>query len=815
MKKNIFLFIFLFVISSLSAQRLDHNFKEKRYDDKEIIQKVDEIISGSEITHLKQKELQWKKVYDFFYDQKHVISRQDSDGSKKGESSFDPCTNGGFELGDFTGFTGSTSLYSMSSDGCNLPVSYSDVELPLPLQIELVKPGIDPYTGIDMVHSGDKAARLNSDAGDWNGKGCTNAWPGYGIDKLSMEIEVTAENSFFSFWYAVVLQNPDGHTNLQPFFHVQANTNSDMDLVDEFCIVSSPDDQFFQSTTSICKFSNEPIRYRDWDCYTLDLQSAIGQTVTIDFIAADCGAGAHWGYVYLDDLCTDCNGSSSGNIELNPTDSCASLPVEICGSYTLPNLNGAIGSLESLMLQIRENGEIVHEIPLPDVEIDESDFTFCFDFLSEFYSGDGPIDISIEGSFLLNGQSIIITSSDAIPGVDNDLLTICCDDLSLTAYCTVCGCGGPAYVIHIMGAGTTAEALEKYTFLWTIDGETYEGGNQSASHYEDGFAYQIDVNGIEGTPYEGCTYTFIGVMYCDGDCPEVTVETCTTVQNPLLIEMCEDSEYLKFLVDNNGNLLDPEQYSILWTESWESENPIEYWPGSCGPHEVQIIDSECNLNLEYTIDECGYYPPQTECNNEHNQYGDFIPDIIWPEVCGTDYYEVKVIELGCNNQEYTFIVDEPLSEEIYGQTYYGFSFSECEGYSFQVKSICLDGTESEFSDLAYIKGGWYCFHPNDANDSNNENSMSRISKNQEPSNFEIFPSLVIENEFTIRTNSISEHHTIQIYNTNGKKVFEEIISGARKEFVIQHDLSTSGLYFIVISNDEKDVYTQKIEYINK
>ena len=34
----------------------------------------------------------------------------------------------------------------------------------------------------------------------------------------------------------------------------------------------------------------------------------VGSQVTIEFVTADCGAGGHWGYAYIDSFCGDCSG---------------------------------------------------------------------------------------------------------------------------------------------------------------------------------------------------------------------------------------------------------------------------------------------------------------------------------------------------------------------------------------------------------------------------------------------------------------------------------------------------------------------------
>ena len=44
--------------------------------------------------------------------------------------------------------------------------------------------------------------------------------------------------------------------------------------------------------------------YKDWQCMEYDLTAYMGSVVSFNFIARDCSQGAHFGYAYLDGLCT-------------------------------------------------------------------------------------------------------------------------------------------------------------------------------------------------------------------------------------------------------------------------------------------------------------------------------------------------------------------------------------------------------------------------------------------------------------------------------------------------------------------------------
>ncbi len=796
MKRLIILNLLFALLSiNISAQFIKHEDEIKH--DSEIENKVNSLIRESETIITKEHR---DEIYKYFYKQKHTINVKNRMRGRV----YDPCFNGGFELGTFESFEAYNSLYVSSSSHCDLDVTYSESSLPSQDHFEIVSQGFDPYANINMVHSGNYAARINSDNGE--SADCEGTYPNYGIDRITKTFEVEEGSSFYNFWYAIVFESPHEHEDKEPFFNVKATRTSDGEVIDEFCVVSIPDDQFFQVGKNRCPGA-VTILYKDWSCHRLDLQRAIGEEVVVSFTATDCGRGAHFGYAYIDDLCLGCEESETGDIELDPIDECIQLPTRVCGTFTVPVLGDLIGTLESVSLSVKQDGVVVDEFDLPDVDIDHENGIFCFELLSDYFPAEsGGYDILVTGHFVLGTQLIDVVSSDANQGVNNDISFDCCDELLLESSCTTCSCGDPAYVIAIQGGGTVSEMLAKYTFTWTINGDVFNGGPQRVTLYYEGFAYQIDVVGIVGTEAEGCDYVFTGLMYCDGDCPEVEIQNCSTVTNPDLLSYCEDGDLYTFMVDNNQNLVDPEEYYISWEENGPSENPHFYWPGSCGPHEV----TWCLSHIEYSLDDCGVVAPLIECNS--NTYDGVTPDIIWPMVCGASHYEVEVIEIACNNVVYNYTVDTPLGEEIYGQVYYGFSFDLCDAYYFKVRAVCSNGQLGEYSATAIV-GSTFCFIIDSNAMGSLESSSRSIRAGLGENEILISPSIINSGEFAVDA-SLDERLDINVYSMSGELVKSEVLSKGVKHLGISTDGFQSGIYIVTFVRNGSLVTTKKIEIVN-
>ncbi|HEX6097649.1 MAG TPA: hypothetical protein VF432_15075 [Thermoanaerobaculia bacterium] len=294
--------------------------------------------------------------------------------------------------------------------------------------------GTDPNVGIPTTaHGSAGAVRIG------------NAVNGYGCELLSKTFVVTPGLSTISFWYAVVLQNPAGHSaNIQPFFQVRVTDAAGAVVPGAFdfgggsdTIVADMTNPFFQSTT----IGGEPVVYRDWSCAQLKLGSMIGKQVTVEFVTADCGAGGHWGYAYIDSFCGSCKGSPTGNLDYDCEASTHCGPGQICFAYTLPKTKDAAGNTitgtVTIALDVYQNGVLLTQFTSPVLN---SGTGFCFKVTPASIPGInaslGGFDFVATGTFAIGSSSLgtltVGAPPDGIkPGLNNDYGIACatCEDI--------------------------------------------------------------------------------------------------------------------------------------------------------------------------------------------------------------------------------------------------------------------------------------------------------------------------------------------------------------------------------------------------
>jgi hypothetical protein len=248
-----------------------------------------------------------------------------------------------------------------------------------------------------------------------------NAAVNCGAELLSKTFVVSAASSNISFWYAIVLQNPnDGQHSVaqQPSFRVRVLDNAGVEIAGVVNLgggtneaIANAANPFFQSTT----YLNQPLVYRDWSCAQIDLSSRVGQTVTVQFVTKDCALTGHFGYAYIDNFCGDCNitGGTNGTIRAGASSGCGD--GTICCSFTVPRApNGTTGFVKP-MLHIYQNGALVTTIPGTTFSADGN---YCFNVNPNSLGlAPGGFDYTIEGLFNMStGPLAPITLGNAAIG---------------------------------------------------------------------------------------------------------------------------------------------------------------------------------------------------------------------------------------------------------------------------------------------------------------------------------------------------------------------------------------------------------------
>lgn len=253
------------------------------------------------------------------------------------------CDNINFNNGDFTNWTGYTSVYARDVVGANIgnaiPYYYDEGIVPGRHTI-INQNSYDPFTcgNVTTIAPGEtQSVRL--------GNGGIGAW-GNGVrwqrDYLEYTISVTPSNALLIYKYAVVLQDPNSDPGIAPHddpikprFVVSIKDQGGA-LIDPNCGVFSVTadenvDGFRNCTQANAQAnggqfaSNGSTIYRAWTTVGVDLRNFIGTDVTILFETWDCGLGGHFGYAYLNAKCDSLgvkteNCSAQGGVNLTAPD---------------------------------------------------------------------------------------------------------------------------------------------------------------------------------------------------------------------------------------------------------------------------------------------------------------------------------------------------------------------------------------------------------------------------------------------------------------------------------------------------------------
>jgi hypothetical protein len=296
-----------------------------------------------------------------------------------------------------------------------------------------VPAGTDYFVGIPTTAPGSSGAvRIG------------NAITGGGCELLSKTFTVTPATATITFWYAVVLHNPDpvDHAmNEQPYFMVRVTDNAGALVPGAFDFGNGSNKLIADSTSPFFKTvkdpdSGQPLVYRDWSADQIDLTSQIGQQVTIEFITADCWHTGHWGYAYIDRLCGTCEGSPTGCLSFDAHSSTACGSGRICYGYQLPAAVNALGqpvpgAQVVITLDIYQNGSPVAQLTSPVLT---SGTSYCFEITPSAIPGVdtslGGFDFSATGAFSLDKKAVgsirVGAPRDGMtPGTNNDYQVAC------------------------------------------------------------------------------------------------------------------------------------------------------------------------------------------------------------------------------------------------------------------------------------------------------------------------------------------------------------------------------------------------------
>jgi len=189
-------------------------------------------------------------------------------------------TNGGFESGDWTGWTtgggywygGAVAASSYLPTGANYTAGVFEAKS------AIVSPGADPITGVNQVFSGNYAARVN------------NYDPNYHVSVISQTVTGFTDPNIYFAWSAV-LEASHGVGD-SDYFGLELKDLTANDILYSVGYDSASTPGYFQQVGGWY--------FSDWQVQNLDVSARQGHDFQLTLIGSDCPYGGHGGYVYLD-----------------------------------------------------------------------------------------------------------------------------------------------------------------------------------------------------------------------------------------------------------------------------------------------------------------------------------------------------------------------------------------------------------------------------------------------------------------------------------------------------------------------------------
>ncbi len=392
--------------------------------------------------------------------------------------------------------------------------------------LSMINPNSPLDNDNDPMTSNQFAARINSPKPLVNPTSTLGVCrPDHGINRLIKPITLDESGiQTVRFYYALVSEFPN-HNNANPIFVARALDGNNAEL-DRLCVISNPaGNPFFNQldglTNDGCPLA--PVLWQDWTCAELKVSGNAGDVINLEFIMADCGAGAHFGYAYIDDICAEeCVPGSNfqGNIRLNEFDPCeVTLPFDVCADFTLPELNGETGTLtaNNTSLDILQNGQVVQTLTNGVI----TGNTVCFTVNpADFPGQSGGYDFQVNAIFGIAGETQNADDVHTIPGQNNDYIfnnPDCCD-IAATISNIVC-----------YDQGSTDPSDDTWTFDLTVTnsaGSTWTATTPNGDSGGYGNPTTIDMGDISAN---SGIYTFS--VFDDAD-PSCTTDVSIEVPKP-------------------------------------------------------------------------------------------------------------------------------------------------------------------------------------------------------------------------------------------------------------------------------------------
>jgi len=215
------------------------------------------------------------------------------------------CQNLGFELGNFANWVGYTWRYSTDVPAINTSKVQGIVARRQTIMSDTTAYDANTGNALKKIpHGYLYSARLGDEivnGSDSNPRG----WE----QSLRYTMTIDSTNALLIMKFALVLQYASDHTALmEPRFKVTLYDESGTVIPD------CANYDVYSSSSSVKGFQTytpsggsgpgvSPVKWRDWTTVGANLIKYIGQTITIEFMSADCTGRYHYGYAYFVAAC--------------------------------------------------------------------------------------------------------------------------------------------------------------------------------------------------------------------------------------------------------------------------------------------------------------------------------------------------------------------------------------------------------------------------------------------------------------------------------------------------------------------------------
>ncbi len=494
----------------------------------------------------------------------NVIARKSSTGCTKTWS--DPiileaprgengdCVNGGFEEGSFEGWTGGLG----ANNNGTIDISNQDFDLNNRHTIIPSSGFQDPF-----------APAIN---GAWGALGTYitrlgNSTRGSEAERLTYCFTVDSDNADFHFNYAVVLEEP-GHTGPPLFrYKIYNQSTPNVSIVENEISSEAP--------FLIVSPSNAHVEYQGWTCVEADLSNLIGETVCVEFITADCKDGGHFGYAYIDGLCTPIS-APSVTLEANEI-YCVGQTVEVTAA------GAGYNQFEWQISKLDADGQEYETVTLSQA----ADFNTMISDLVGEYEANSNYTLSCDQQVRVK----FISGNGCASSVSKLDFKIVCPEYDIDYCDNVIHCSGSFLEVPILGEVDCPGCTYQWSPPQYLDDETAQFPVIETANWGNALnrTYSVTV-----TSPEGCLYT--DQVYVDDDNGyKVTLEVESTSCSYVVTATIT---FLEPIADNN--------ITLVGTDQEDNDAPVNFTLTGSSPtvkvFTSEVIDRDADSRVRVDVD---------------------------------------------------------------------------------------------------------------------------------------------------------------------------------------------------------------------